>query len=88
MSTSNKNYTAYTGTFTTQTGQDRTMTFIRNTDIPTSMKGTGRRTISEGSEIVFDVERGGLRTFNWNTVKGDVTNRTIDFSFDNTHSQR
>tara|TARA_Y100000310_G_scaffold92237_1_gene89851 strand:+ start:501 stop:761 length:261 start_codon:yes stop_codon:yes gene_type:complete len=86
MSTTN-NYTAYTGTFTTQTGNTRTMTFIRNKDIPSSVIGSGKRIVSEGSEVVYDIEKGGLRTFNWNTVQGDVTNKTIRYSFNN-HSQR
>jgi len=81
------NYTAYTGTFTTQSGAVRTMTFIRNKDIPSSVIGTGKRVISEGTEVVYDIEKGGLRTFNWKTVQGDVTNRTIRYSF-NSHSQR
>ena len=88
MSTSNKSYTAYTGTFTTQTGTTRTMTFIRNKDIPSSVIGTNKRVVSEGTEVVYDIEKDGLRTFNWNTVQGSVTNRPISYSFENNHSQR
>ena len=83
-----KSYTAFTGTFTTQSGAVRTMTFIRNQDIPLSVLGSGRKSLTEGAELVFDVEKDALRTFNWNTVQGEVTDRTISYSFDRKYSQR
>lgn len=83
-----KAYTAYTGTFTTQSGKNRTMTFIKNEDIPSSVIGEGTRQQVNGNEVVYDIDRGGFRTFNWNTVQGYVTHRKINFSFESTHSQR
>ena len=83
-----KIYTAYTGTFTTQNGKSRTMTFIKNEDIPSSIIGEGSRQQTNGNEVVYDIDRGGFRTLNWDTVQGYVTHRKINFSFESTHSQR
>lgn len=79
-------YTAYTGTFTKKDGTNRTMTFIRGNDIPSTITRTtnAKRTLSEGYEIVFDVNANGFRMFNWGSTIGEVTKKSIDFSFDNT----
>ena len=78
-----KNYTTYTGTFSNKKGQQRTMTFIRHSDIPSSFAGSGRRPkLSEGMETVYDVNANGWRTFNHNTQVGQITKGNIDFSFD------
>ena len=78
-----KNYTAYTGTFVNKQGQTRTMTFIRHGDVPSNIVGSGKRpTLSEGFETVYDVNAKGWRTFNSNTQIGQVTQKTMQFSFD------
>jgi len=78
-------YNAYTGTFTTKSGNVRTMTFVRGNDLPSSMfEGKQRPKHSDGGqEVVFDVNANGFRTINWGTVQGSVTQKTIQFSFDN-----
>ena len=79
-----KNVTIYTGTFTKINGEKRTMNFIRQTDLPSSMVNS--KTISEmqrktGNEVVFDTDRKQFRQFNWNTVEGSVTERQTTFTF-------
>ena len=78
-----RNYTAYTGTFTNKKGQVRTMTFIRQSDVPSSILGTGKSpNLSEGYETVYDVNANGWRTFNHNTQVGQLSTKSINFSFD------
>ena len=77
------NYTAYTGTFVNKNGQTRTMTFIRQGDIPSSFFKSGvKRNLSEGMETVYDVNAKGWRTFNSNTQIGQLSQKTVQFSFD------
>ena len=70
---------AYNGTFTKKNGEARTMRFIRITDIPekfitTQIKGTGRKpTLSEGMELVWDLDTNAFRMFNWKTVFCNVS---------------
>jgi len=79
-----KNYTAYTGTFVTKRGNTREMTFIRESDVPSSVFGGGqKRKLSEGMETVYDVQANGWRTFNSNTQVGQLSQKTVQFSFDN-----
>jgi len=82
------NYTTYTGTFVKRNGEKRTMTFIKGQDVPVnSGSGTTRsRKLSEGYEIVYDVEANGFRMFNWNTVSGTVSQGTISMVFGGTNS--
>ena len=74
-------YNAYTGTFTTKSGETRTMTFVRGNDMPSSMfEGKTRpKQTGTGHEVVFDVNAHGFRTFNWNTVSGDVSQKNINY---------
>ena len=79
-----KNVTIYTGTFTKVNGESRTMNFIRQGDLPSSMVNTS--TINEmqkktGSEVVYDTDRKQFRQFNWNTLQGQITQRQSNFSF-------
>ena len=78
-------YNAYNGTFTTKGGETRTMTFIRGNDLPSALfEGKQRPKHSDGGqEVVFDVNAKGFRTINWATAQGSVTQKTIQFSFDN-----
>ena len=82
---SSTTYNAYTGTFTTKNGQTRTMTFVRGNDLPqTVFEGKQRPTqTGVGHEVVYDVNAHGFRTFNWNTAKGNVSQKMINYSFDN-----
>ena len=78
-------YKTYTGTFTKRNGQTRTMTFIKSTDVPTHIRGTGTAPrLSNTEEVVYDVNARGFRVFNHNTVQGQITENNIDFSFDKT----
>ena len=77
-----KQYTTYTGTFTNKKGQTRTMTFIRHSDLPSSVVGSGKvPNLSEGFETVYDVNAKGFRTFNHNTKVGSLTTGQVDISF-------
>jgi hypothetical protein len=82
-----KNYVVYTGTFVKQSGHERTMRFIRVTDVPDSAFRTGAagrtmaRNLREGYEIVYDIERRGFRAFNWNSTVGAVTSEETNFQF-------
>ena len=79
---------AYNGTFTKKNGDARTMRFVRITDIPekfiaTQIKGTGRKsTLSEGLELVWDLDTNAFRMFNWKTVEGNVTEIEVDNPFE------
>jgi hypothetical protein len=77
----NSNYTTHTGTFVKQNGQTRTMTFIKGTDVPNTVSSGTGRTLSEGQELVFDIERNGFRVFNWNTVQGTVSQGSTSYNF-------
>ena len=73
----------YTGTFTKRNGQTRTMTFVKGADIPQSFRGSGKPPrLSQGEEIVYDVNAKGYRVFTHNTVVGQVTQNNVTFSFD------
>ena len=79
-----KSVTIYNGTFTKVNGSTRTMTFIRKNDLPSSM--VNENTIANlegrtGSEVVYDTEARQFRQFNWNTVKGEVTETRTTFTF-------
>ncbi len=80
---------AYNGTFTKKNGDARTMRFIRMTEIPEKfialqVKGTGRKpTLSEGLELVWDLDTNAFRMFNWKTVEGNVTEIEVDSPFEN-----
>ena len=68
----NTNYTTYTGTFIKRNGDHRTMTFIKGTDVPSSVgsdRSRGQK-LSEGMEVVYAVTAKGFRMFNWKTVQG------------------
>ena len=79
---------AYNGTFTKKNGDERSMRFIRITDIPEKfiamqIKGTGRKpTLAEGMELVWDLDTNAFRMFNWKTVEGNVTEIEVDNPFE------
>ena len=74
--------TAYTGTFTTKGGNQRTMTFVRGDDIPTSIHGGGIKNNLEitPQEKGFRVDKNSRYFFGgW----GEVSAKNINYSFDN-----
>ena len=76
-------YTTYTGTFTKRNGQARTMTFVKGADIPQSFRGTGKPPrLSQGEEVVYDINANGYRVFNHNTIQGQITESNVKYSFD------
>ena len=77
-------YTQYTGTFTKTDGSTRTMNYIHVSDLPSSRFSQKQRTESAGDmKTVWDTDKHGFRTFNWNTAKGNVSQKMINYSFDN-----
>ena len=74
MSTTQQ-FPVHTGTFTTQKGERRTMSFVKMTDLPTSITSvhTRSRKLQPGFETVYDVDKGSYRTFNYNTIIGNVS---------------
>ena len=68
-------FPVYTGTFTTKRGEQRTMNFVREEDLPSSITNlyTRSRTLQTGFSTVYDVDKGAYRTFNYNTVIGNVS---------------
>ena len=76
-----KTINAYVGTFEKKSGEVRSMRFVKITDLPeefmsSKTKGGQQRKLSEGNELVWDLDKKEFRVFNWNTVKGDVTQIT------------
>lgn len=88
----NTTVVAHTATFTKKSGESRTMNFVKLNELPESfvnqqISGTGPvRTLTEGMELVWDLDNNGFRVFNWNTIEGEVTSSEVSFnnSFNNT----
>jgi len=78
---------AYVGSFEKKNGEERAMKFARLKDLPEEFlkektKGSATaRKLTEGSELVWDLDVKGFRVFNWNTAKGDVS-QIENFSLD------
>lgn len=72
------NVTVYTGTFTTQKGEQRTMNFIRPSEAPsgTFPSSLRERSLRPGFETVWDIDLGAYRTFNSNTQIGSLSSST------------
>ena len=80
-------YTQYTGTFTKKDGSRRTMSFIKVDDLPQGMspgqKSVNESTTSQSStQVVYDTQARGFRTFNFGTQVGEITSRPVNYSFD------
>ena len=78
---------AYIGTFEKKSGEERSMRFVKIDDLPegfmeSQTKGGQQRKVSEGSELVWDLDKKQFRVFNWNKAKGDITEIT-NFRVDN-----
>ena len=56
----------------------QTMRFVRVSDLPedfmsSKLKGTGKpRTLTEGYQLVWDLDKKGFRIFNQKTIVGEV----------------
>tara|TARA_E500000305_G_C3995035_1_gene224079 strand:- start:918 stop:1172 length:255 start_codon:yes stop_codon:yes gene_type:complete len=74
----------YNGTFLKKNGEERKMTFVKISDLPTQFmegKVKGKRkpvTLAEGLELVWDVDKSEFRIFNWNTVKGEIYEEIVE----------
>ena len=80
---------AYKGVFLKQNGKERTMYFVKLDDLEAAKPGylnakttgTGRSPIqAPGREMVWDIQKGNFRVFNYNTAVG----QPIAFEFDET----
>lgn len=75
---------AYKATFIKKDGSLREMQFVRVEDIPDEylgsiITGTGSaKKLSEGMELVYDLETDNFRYFNWNTLQGSVQEFEIE----------
>jgi hypothetical protein len=72
----------YSATFVKKNGESRLMNFVKVSDFTdefvTKHLGTQgskehKRTLSEGMEVVYDIDSKAFRTFNWNAVVGETT---------------
>ena len=64
------NANVYTGSFTKKDGTTRTMRFLKENAVPSSLRGSGikPRYLDTKHEVVFDLDQNGWRVFNHNTV--------------------
>jgi hypothetical protein len=68
----------YTGMFRKKNDQLRHMTFIKLEDIPekfleSKMKGDQQeRRMSDGMELVWDLDHANFRVFNWKSTVGTI----------------
>ena len=78
--------TQYTGTFVKRDGTRRTMNFFKASDLPKGMIAEGAKdpyARSNGEiQVVYDADKRGFRTFNYGTVVGQVSTKSVNFSFD------
>jgi len=68
-------FTVYTGTFKNQSGFQRQMRFVKVSDFPSSITSRFKRSrsLKKGYETVWDLDRKQYRTFNYNTLIGDLS---------------
>jgi len=72
------------GIFRKKDGSLRTMRFVNLKDLPegffiSQTKGTGKKTsLTEGSNLVWDLDKQGFRVFNRNTIIGEVETFDIE----------
>ena len=71
-------FTVYTSTFVNQTGFQRQMRFIKVSDFPQSVTSRFKNTrnLRQGFETVYDIDLGKYRTFNYNTMVGQLSSTT------------
>ena len=81
--TNNKVIKTEIRSFLKKNGEEREMHFIKLDNLPEEflkehLKGSDKkRNLSEGLEVVWDLEKNGFRIFNWNTVVGDPYYRVL-----------
>jgi len=66
----------FTAKFKKNDGSVRTMKFCRLSDLPASISSK-KRNMSDGKELVWDLENNSYRYFNWNTVIGKATAKLV-----------
>ena len=72
------------GTFKKKDGSLSTMRFVELGDLPegffiSQTKGTGKkRTLTEGSNLVWDLDKQGFRVFNRKTIVGEIETFNIE----------
>ena len=68
-------FTVYTGTFMNKSGFQRKMRFIKVADFPSSITSRFKqsRNLKQGFETVWDLDRNQYRTFNYNTMSGNLS---------------
>jgi hypothetical protein len=70
-------------TFLKKNGEERNMHFIKLEDLPEEflkkrLKGNNRKkNLSEGLEVVWDLDKRDFRVFNWNTATGTPYHRVM-----------
>lgn len=79
-------YTQYTGTFTKKNGSQRTMSFIKATDLPSHMISKDGKSsptaASTSTQVVYDTQANGFRSFNYGTQVGQLAEQQVQRSFD------
>ena len=68
-----KTVNAYVGTFQKKSGEERSMRFVKVDDLPTEFiqsktKGGKQRKLSEGNELVWDLDKKAWRSFRIDSV--------------------
>lgn len=75
------------GEFVKKDGKTRVMKFVKIADLTqeqknsiglTEDKETKKKTLAEGSEMVYDVEAKDFRVFNWSSVTGEVKQEEME----------
>ena len=79
----------YTGSFRKKDGSSRAMNFLRIAELPDDVKAkiglsasdtpTRQIYLESGFEIVYGLDVRDFRTFNWNTITGQVQQQQMEF---------
>ena len=76
---------SYRGSFKKMSGELRNMHFAKLSDLPNEFisarikGGTRQQPLTEGLEVVWDLENQDFRIFNWKTVEGAVKEEEVNF---------
>jgi len=75
--------TVYNGTFKKQDNTQRSMRFVKVSDLPYNIQETVSRkqTTENGRELVWDIDKKSFRYYNWNTTVGNVSQTQGNVSF-------
>ena len=80
--------TYYRATFVKANGDNREMKFIKLNDLPNNFldgrikNKDKQKALTEGHEVVWDIDKNGFRIFNWNTIVGEAEQDDINFQED------